>query len=602
MVHSLKVFLFVALLLLSMNGCVSTQDLKIGGQLENKGQMRDAYRQYEAILEKNPSNTQAQEGLVRVGGEMRNNAVAEAERMAGPENKMTVSTLEDAIEVLSQAQLFDRGGIVLPKKIQGYRDLMVTFHSDNGIYAKEIEEAIRLQNYLIIPQKLKLIRKRDPRSLKASELELRYQNNYGAYLEKEIVRLIKNGQIDKADEMRKELGALDLPAGRKNAFEQSLADVVISRLSLIIQGQMANRQFYTAYLMVKNSGYSSRMQGVVDELKNMGGGYYLDQARLRLESGYISRAYLESVKGYEMNPDLDGMFEMYRDTRDHVFQRMQKYLAIPAFGAPNDSPDLGTQFSDALISYLFRILPYGLNIVERERIDLLLEEQKRELRTVANLLNVDLIINGNVSLLKVDRQNTENMVTVKAKVSEQAIINPEYEIWQKLSSTERAGSDAPPKLMMIPTYQNFTYKKGCTTVKGYTNVSLRVFDTTRGAITYAQEFNAKFQESDKYQDEIQMAGVMSDPKELPSDTEVKEKLRNKVIAQIADVINTHFENRQEKFLKDAEYYISRREIPQAVDLLSQGFLYCVKAKVDSADPVYAEIREKIIELTEQSFL
>lgn len=64
------------------------------------------------------------------------------------------------------------------------------------------------------------------------------------------------------------------------------------------------------------SGYASQMAEVLDEFRNQGGAFSLNQAPFRLESGDIGRAYLESVKGYEMSPNLDGMFEIYRDTRE----------------------------------------------------------------------------------------------------------------------------------------------------------------------------------------------------------------------------------------------------------------------------------------------
>jgi hypothetical protein len=595
-------FFTISVLLFTISSCVSLPELKLAGELEQKGQITKAYRQYEAALKKDPNNIKAREGLQRLRKIICNDAITEARKVIGSEKLSTIPLLMKALETLQQASPYDPEGKLLSGEETRYKNLLSQIDANNQVYAQEVRTAINEKQFQIVPPRIQRIRDTDPQSQMAKVLEKEYNTAYGDHLEQRILELLNDGNMSESRELMAEWDKLELPIERKTLFKKEVSTLTKYRTIQIARKLIDNRQYYKAYLKIRSSGYSSELNNLMAEIKIRGGRFYLDQARRRLDIGDVSRAYLEAVKGYEMDTNLAGMFEIYRDTRDVIFDRMQKYLAIPAFGAPRDDPDLGSQFSDALISYLFRMLPYGLNIVERERIDLLLEEQKRELKTVANLLNVDLIISGNVSLLNIDRQNTENLVTVKAKVGDQTIINPEFEVWQRLPQPKRDSAPPPPNVILMPVYQNFTYKKGRTTVKGYASVSLRVFDTSRGAITYAQEFNAKFLASDDYQDEVQMAGVKSDPQELPSDTEVREKLRNEIISQIAQVIDKHFEKREKKFLEDAQYYLSRRELTRALDMLAQGFLYCVKAKVAPSDNDFAAIRDNIIQLTEVGFL
>jgi hypothetical protein len=297
------------------------------------------------------------------------------------------------------------------------------------------------------------------------------------------------------------------------------------------------------------------------------------------------------------------MFEMHRDTRDKVLDMVQKYIAIPAFGSPQDNPDVGVQFSDALISYLFRILPYGINIVERGKIDMLMAEHKREFAEVANILKVDLIVTGNVSLLTIDRQDTKGQNTVRVPIGEKLEVNPEYEVYIQTHDPKSPNPGTPPrKTIKVKEYGTFTINKGRTTIKGFSSVAVRIFNTSKGRITYAQEFNANYQAADDYQDGLDLAGIESDPLELPSDTEIKEKLRNQIVQQLADVIQAQFEKRERTFMQTATYHISRREMKPAIDELAKGFLYCVKAKVDFNDPDFTEIRNKSVELTETNFI
>jgi len=333
-------------------------------------------------------------------------------------------------------------------------------------------------------------------------------------------------------------------------------------------------------------------------IRREGADHYLALAQRHQQHGNVSRAYLEAVKGLELDRNDPELFTVHRDTRDQILEDLQEYIAIPAFGAPASDPDLGPQFSDALISYLFRILPYGINIVERQKVDLLVKEQNLGAMEAASRLRADLFVSGNVSLLKIDRQESTNKVRVRAKVGEKQSLNPAYEAWLRLPAQQRENTPAPAQTIKTDTYETVTYTKGRTTVKGFGSVSVRIFNTRKGAVTYAQEFNAKYSAADDFQDGVDYAGIEGDPLQLPTDTEIREKLRNKIIEQIADVVKEKFEKREASYLQDARYHLSRKEYQQGLNNLAYGFLYCVKAKIPSSNPDFKKIVDTVLDLTE----
>jgi len=576
--------------------------VKKAEDLENRGALQSAYTEYLKLLQKDPNNKLIQERLKGLSDKICGNTLMQVQPLIDNPAQHTIPRFENAWNLVQSTLPYDFGGTRLTNIQKQIQDILSGLRTRSRALEKEATEAIARKDFEAARKAINSIKIIDPGSKQVVLLEENYLNTYANTLEERIMGLINSDAFLKAQELIKEWRQLPLPSSRKRSFEEKIHKSIGVRLRVVVDRLLPQKKYYTAFLKLKNSGQKDLAKTLLPGIKAKGAPFYLHQARLRLQKNDFCRAYLEAVKGYELNPELPGMFEIYRDTRDMVLKKMQKYVAIPTFGAPKEEPDLGPQFSDALISYLFRILPYGINIVEREKIDLLIQEHKRELKTVANLLNVDLIISGNVSLMKIDRQKTENLVTVRAKVGEKPILNPEYERWLSLPSDSQRSTKPPAKFVFVPEYQSISYKKGQVKLKGYATVAVRIFDTHKGAIIYAQEFNANFGISDKYQDAVQMAGISEDPLELPTDLEIREKLRGNLVRQVADIVKTQFEKRERAFLTEAKYYLSRRETKKAIDSLAQGFLYCIKSKVSPKNKDFVEIRDRILKLTETRFL
>lgn len=589
-------------LLLLMFSCVPTAQIKRAEDLERSGALKDAYSEYMKILQKNPNNKQCIQRLIEISDKICGNTLKRVQPLLQDPASYTVPKLQQAMNLVQATLPYDYGSTRLRNVQTKIQEALAKLNAKVNALEIRAADAIARKDFQTAKEAIATIKRIDPASQRLAFLDEKYLNAFASTLEEQILDLISANRFLKSQELIKEWRQLPLASARKTAFEKKILKHMSIQVNKVVKRLVRQKKYYTAYLKVKNSGLKDVADDLLPDIRAKGGRFYLRQAQLRLQRGNPCRAYLEAVKGYELNPKLPGMFEIYRDTRDMVLKKMQKYVAIPTFGAPKDEPDLGSQFSDALISYLFRTLPYGINIVEREKIDLLIQEHKRELKTVAHLLNVDLIISGNVSLMKVDKQKTENLVTVRAKVGEKAILNPEYERWLTLPSDAKHDTRPPAKLIAMPEYQTITYKKGRVKLEGRATVAVRIFDTHKGAIVYAQEFNATFTTSDKYQDAVEIAGISEDLLELPTELEVREKLRNNLVRQVAKVINTQFEKRERAFLTEAKYYLSRRENKKAIDSLAQGFLYCVKSKVGANDKDFVKIRDLILELTEGSFL
>lgn len=594
---SFRLLVVVSLLLLS--SCVPSPELKLGKEAMMRGDLVAAHDHYINVLRETPSNKEAITALGQIRSRLTEMARQEAAEKVSSADVRTAPLLRSGIQILKNASRFDPDGSLLGEDIRGYQSGLTQINEENTVRADQVRKLIQVGQFKEAQQSLNMIIQTDPEFTDLLPLAKEFRNSYGAHLEGQIMQAYKDGKIQDARLALKQWQALGFDPEEENRLMTEIKAREVSSLKAKTRNLVRRSQYYKAFRELNQSPFKQEVHDTLASVRRDGARFYLNQAGQRVARGDISRAYLESVKGFELDAEYPGMFELHRDTRDEILNQVQRYIAIPAFDSPKENPDIGTQFSDALISYLFRILPYGINIVERGKIDILMQEHKREFSQVANILNVDLIVTGNVSLLKIDRQDNQRQSTVRVPVGEKMAVNPEYEAYLQ-GNTQ--GKKAPPKTIKVKEYGNFTINKGISVVKGFAGVAVRIFDTSKGRITYAQEFNANYQEEDEYQDALEMAGIKGDPLTLSTDTEISEKLRKNIVKQLASVIQKQFEKRERDFLESAQYHLSRRENDLAIQELARGFLYCVKAKTALNDPDFTHIREKIIQLTETDYL
>ena len=113
-----------------------------------------------------------------------------------------------------------------------------------------------------------------------------------------------------------------------------------------------------------------------------------------------------------------------------------------------------------------------------------------------------------------------------------------------------------------------------------------------------KDLKDSFEKADTFQEPIETANILEDPLDIPTETEIKGELRDKMVNSLVDVILTIFENREKRFLQWATLHINRKEYHEAVKYIAQGYLYCNKSK--KGNQFSEKIYDLMINLTESS--
>jgi hypothetical protein len=213
-------------------------------------------------------------------------------------------------------------------------------------------------------------------------------------------------------------------------------------------------------------------------------------------------------------------------------------------------------------------------------------------------LGVDLIITGNVSLFKVDKDVFESMASQRIKIGEETKPNPEFsQMLQTYGKDIEKWPHRPPMTYTEEKFEIIKHKKGKVDLKAFGNVSIRIFDAKKAAIVFAKDLNKTIEASDDFQDPVPGANIPEDILELPSETEIKGQLRDNLIQTTLDIILNIFENREERFLQWAMVHIKRKEYKEALKFMAQGHLYCKNTQTTNrtSDKIY----NLMIDLTEE---
>ncbi len=334
-------------------------------------------------------------------------------------------------------------------------------------------------------------------------------------------------------------------------------------------------------------------------IKINGSDYYYKKAQEAFHNNHINLSYLYAVQSSRLDESNFNNHLILRDTQDFVDKSIHRNIAISTFEPPSTDIDVGKQFSDSLISQLYKTLPYGINILEREKIDMAIKEQQQGSTVSSNILNADLIITGTVSLFKVESTIEKRNSSAKVSVGEDISENPEFaQMVRMLGPDTQKWPSVPPKVIKTPRYEIVNYTKGTGKLKGFAKATVRVFDTQKGTIEFIREFDSNVEYASDFQDEVKDAGIESIPMKLPTETETKESLRSDLVRQIAAIVNKLFENQENRFFNLANLYMERQEIESSHAPLAQGYYYCVKENLFKTKPVCGKMDELIKQLVE----
>jgi len=579
-------------------GCTASINVEKGNEFYQLKNYIKAAEYYQSAILENPGSSSQNDIKERLENTkiFISNDILTQYGHASLTDKEDIQQIDTRIDKIKETQKWDDSQHRMKSEIDKLNDLKDKVETERKSKAEEYNRLIQTVNKNIAAFKLDLAKKIYNESLEIAPPSSQ-NNNYVELFNKltralnEYNNYLSTSYIDKVVSSLhtyKDLSPLPVDFNQV-PNKEALVALLDSEINRLISDNKWMKAWQKASLV-----NLPEMQEQIATIKVNGSNYYQKKAQTAYNGSNFSLSYLYAVLSSILDETNFNNSLILRDSQDYIEKNIHRNIAISTFESPSTDIDVGRQFSDSLISQLYKTLPYGISILEREKIDIAIKEQQKGAPASNNILGADLIITGTVSLFKVESTIDKRNSTAKVTVGEDVAENPEYaQMVKTYGPHTKNWPNVPPKVIKTPRYQIVTYTKGTGKIQGFSKAAVRVFDTQKGTIEFIREFNANVEYNSDFQDEVKDAGIDSIPMKLPSETEAKENLRNDLVKQIASIVNKLFENQETQFFNLANLYIDRQEITRSYTPLAQGYLYCTKENLFKTKPVCGKIDELI---------
>jgi len=303
---------------------------------------------------------------------------------------------------------------------------------------------------------------------------------------------------------------------------------------------------------------------------------------LQRSSRYINQGKHGNALGWywqlnEINPEYPELFYKIQETEDVIKKRLRRAIAVFDFSSPSYNPDAGSNASSNLITYLFNNSSGDIRILERQDLQSILKEMNLEqagivgdmeaAQKVGRMTGIDIFIMGNVLLYKTEKDETKASKVAKIQTGTKVQDNPEFLNWKAThpNPTSEQLKEAPPAVMQVPEYRYENYTVGRNKMRAAVHVYYKIIDAKKGEIIATDTIKRSVEVTDEWNDGIAEANISYNPLELPTESELLEKVTAEVVRDLALVVLKPFQSLQTTYFDEGEILRQRRRYEEAIE-------------------------------------
>ncbi|MEW6671518.1 MAG: CsgG/HfaB family protein [Thermodesulfobacteriota bacterium] len=294
------------------------------------------------------------------------------------------------------------------------------------------------------------------------------------------------------------------------------------------------------------------------------------------EQNRFGAAWFWFEKIRALDPQFKDIFFSTQAMEDHIKQRVQKSIAVFDFNSPADNKDAGVIVANNLITYLFNNASGDIKILERENLKSILEEMKlgqigvvsaNSAKEMGRVYGIDVAIMGSVLLYKVDSSIAPGTKSVRYQIGTKIEDNIEYLNWKAKHPTpdEKQLAEAPPAKVTIPEFAEKDYQVSNHKKVGFVQLSFRIVDVRTGENIQVRTIESKKTVQDETSAGLPEAKVKFDPLDIPTDTELLQKMTDEVVSELGREALRPLSNLEKTYFREAENLIRRRDKLEAAE-------------------------------------
>lgn len=285
----------------------------------------------------------------------------------------------------------------------------------------------------------------------------------------------------------------------------------------------------------------------------------------------LALGYLKVVERFQ--PDYPGLRANLRNTMDATLAKAMRKVSTAAFSDPPGSPEFGGAVAAKVTQHLFEKIPNDIRIIERDQFQAILREKELNASQVSELHTADLLIQGKILESRVDTNESRSKKTMRVVTDTSTVANPAYEQWAALPESQRAKLPEPVRMLTQEKKEDITINLQIMRKVGIIAASYRLVEARTGKVIATGSENAKEEFTDEGNEGIELGQFRMPFKlaSLPADTEILQKLTEKISQVIADKLMLELRNPELRYAEVARRYDDEADPQMAAENQAYAF-------------------------------
>ncbi len=459
----------------------------------------------------------------------------------------------DRINLLSELSALSGTGSAEQARYAQQRDAILRDVS------KEAEEAIRNEDYEKAQDLLGIVQEVNPEDEAARQQKCEVD---GKVILKRFNDALETGRMSRTMEMLTDLSKTDCFGEIKGDLAEE-AGPMAGAFAQMGQESTSAGDLGGAYQAYQDARVISKL--LLDRNPNLPGiDTFLSRVDTKYEKAYAAGEY-GVAWGYlnvltEFGPTTPKIRQRLRLTRDEIARRAVRGLTAYPFEDPKTSPTkVGDAVSSKVVQHIFRTIPTDVRIVEREQLERILEECKRQ-EGCDELDTADFIVQGTILDAKVETTDKTGRETRRVVTGTETVTNPAHTRWSELSDRKRKKSPEPARTITRDVTEDVSIEVTSVRKVGIISVAYRVVEASSGRVLFTDSIQTKQEFQDEGRQGIQLGNFTqeTDFVELPPDIEILSGdggLADKISKEIGVKLVEFLENPEEQYVMEAARFV-----------------------------------------------
>jgi len=628
-----------------------------GMQLSTAGKYKEAIAYLDQAIEKEPNNKEYQQALADIKGTLIAKYVTQGSEALGSESPVTMGAVNRAKDKLAKAQEIDAGHAdvkSLAARVENQQNLLLGEVKEFYSAAKQHMGA---GEWVKAYFNLRQIQSRFPNYEDSFQL-LRQSADKGSEVSfKQAKALFDQEDFAGAKEYLRK--ALALKAGHRPSREllsltqeRDNKDYFVQQAREAVMAQKWSRAVGAYENALRYEPDDQGLRQLIGHVRTKAGEFYIRKARSEMDKGWLFKGfynfdlankYVSDQNDFQINnlrrdlssraayaaehfkeqglfgaawfwygkiqsvdPEYPKIFFLTQAMEDNIRQRVQKSIAVFDFNSPSNNADAGIIVANNLITYLFKSASGDIKILERENLKSILEEMKlgqigvvsgNTAKQMGRVYGIDVAIMGSVLLFNVDSASSEGTKSVRYQVGEEGIENIEYKNWiaRHPNASPEQLKTAPPAYITRPKYDEKEYRVSKHKKVGFIQLSFRIVDVSTGENIQVKTIESKEVVEDQTSAGIPEAKVKFDPLEIPTNTEMLQKMTDKVVSELGREALRPLQNLEQTYFKEGEKLLRRRDNLKAAESFIDA-IFDEKMKRIQSSPLTSKAQEHLVDI------